>query len=103
MAPGPLSILKKGLASLSKSIQTRQESLRTRLARKEAISSSDELWLDNEGNTVDELLVLDTLESASDYNKAVQQLDEKGKTIVQKLREWAGDVPKTVGNKRKRT
>src|SRR6266511_6137685 len=102
MAPGPLSILKKGLASLSKSIQTRKESLTTRLARKEAISSSDKLWLDNEGNTVNELQVLNTLESASDYDKAVEQLDEKGKTIVRKSWEWAGDMPKAVGNKRQR-
>lgn len=57
--------------------------------------------LDNEGNTVDELQVLNTLESASDYNKALEPLDEKGKTIVQKLWEWAGDLPKTVENKRK--
>ena len=72
-----------------------------RLAQKEAISLSDKLWLDNEGNTVDKLQVLNTLESASDYDKAVEQLDEKGKMIVQKLQEWADDMPKAVGNKYK--
>ena len=99
MAPGPLGILKKGLALLSKSIWTQKESLTARLAQQEVISSEKELWLDTEGNTVDELQVLNTLKSASDYDKALKGLDEKRKLIVQKLREWAGDLSK--GNKRK--
>jgi len=99
----PLSILKKGYALLSKSIQTRKDTITTRLAQNETISPSDESWLDNEGNHIDELRVLDILESASDYDKALEQLDENGKGIVRKLREWAGDLPKSIGNKRKRT
>ena len=56
----------------------------------EAISPSDKQWLDNEGNTIDEECILEALESAPDYNKAVAKLDSNGQEIVRKLREWAG-------------
>ena len=40
------------------------------------------------------------LESASDYERGVGQLDDAGKAIVEKLREWAGDLPaKILGKK----
>jgi hypothetical protein len=102
MSLKPLEILKKGFTQLSNKIKDRKNELNAKLARKEAISSSEEEWLDNEGNTVDEQRVLDILELAPDYEKGVEQLDYKGKAIVQKLRELAGDVAKVTGNKRKR-
>ena len=102
MSLKPLKILKKGFTQLSSKIKDRKDKLNEKLARKEAISSSDEEWLDNEGNTVDEQCILDILESASDFEKGVEQLDNKGKVIVQKLRELAGDIAKVTGNKRKR-
>ncbi|PPQ82456.1 hypothetical protein CVT25_007253 [Psilocybe cyanescens] len=70
---------------------------------KEALSSSDELWLDNEANTIDEERILEVLETASNYEHGVAQLDDAGKAIVWKLREWAGDLAKVTGNKRKHT
>ena len=103
MAPKPLEVLKKGFAKFTETIKTRKKELSAKLARAETISSSDEHWLDNEGNTVDEQCVLDTLESASDYERGIERLDENGKTIVKKLREWAGDLAKVTGNKWKRT
>jgi hypothetical protein len=103
MAPKLLEVLKKGLAKFTETIKTRKKELSAKLARAETISSSDEHWLDNEGNTVDEQHVLDTLESASDYERGIERLDENGKAIVKKLREWAGDLAKVTGNKRKRT
>jgi hypothetical protein len=103
MAPKPLEVLKKGLARFKKTIKTRKNELNAKLARAETISSSDEHWLDNEANTVDEERVLDTLESASDYERGLGRLDQDGKAIVKKLREWAGDLAKVGGNKRKRT
>ncbi|PPQ68099.1 hypothetical protein CVT25_014262 [Psilocybe cyanescens] len=45
-----------------------------RLAKKEAISSSDELWLDNEANIIDKERILEALESASDYEHRVARL-----------------------------
>jgi hypothetical protein len=51
---------------------------------------------------VDEQCILEILESASDYDRGLEQLDEKGKAIVKTLREWAGDLVKATRNKRKR-
>ena len=103
MTLNPLDILKKGLSKFKKTIKTWGDELNSKLAQEEIISSLDEHWLDNEANTVDEQWILDTLESASDYNQGVEQLDEKGKATVRKLREWAGNLAKVAGTKRKRT
>jgi hypothetical protein len=102
MAPKPLEVLKKGLAKFKETVKVRKKELSAKLARAETISSLDEQWLDNEANTVDEQQVLDTLESASDYERGLERLDDGGKAIVKKLREWAGDLAKVAGNKRKR-
>lgn len=103
MAPKALDILKKGLAIFSDKIKDRKEKLTAKLSRNETISSADEQWLDNEANTVDVQRVLGDLEAAPNYEQGLEQLDENGKAIVKSLREWAGDLAKTVGNKRKRT
>ena len=103
MASKPLDILKKGLAKLKNSFKTKKEHLEAKLSRQESISSSDERWLDNEGNTIDEQRVIETLESSSNYEKGLENLDEAGKVIVKKLREWSGELAKAVGKKRKRT
>lgn len=102
MAPTPLDTLKKGFNRLSDMINDKRNLLVAKLSCKEAISPSDADWLDQEGNTVDEQRILDTLESASDYERAVDLLDENGKVIVRKLRELAAHVAKVAGNKRKR-
>ena len=102
MTLNPLDILEKGLSKFKKTIKTWRDELNSKLAQKETISSLDEHWLDNEANTVDKQWILDNLESASDYNRGVEQLNEKGKAIVKKLREWAGDLAKVAGTKQKR-
>jgi hypothetical protein len=67
IAPKPLKVLKKGLAKFTETVKVCKKELSVKLTRVETISSLDEQWLDNEANTVDEQQVLDTLESASDY------------------------------------
>ena len=101
MAPKALEVLRKGLAKFTETIKTRKKELSAKLARTETISSSDEHWLFNDANTVDEQRVLETLESASDYERGLERLDKDGKAIVKKLREWAGDLVKVAGKKRK--
>jgi hypothetical protein len=101
--PKQLEILKKGLAKYTAKIKTRKEDLSAKLARAETISSLDEHWLNNEANTIDEERVLDALASASDYKRALEQLDGDEKAIVKKLREWVGDLVMIAGNKQKRT
>ncbi len=102
MPLNPLRILKKGFAEFLGKIKKRKDTLNTKLSRGEAISPSDEQWLDNEGNTIDKERILEVLESAPDYERAVAKLDNNGKAIVRKLREWAGADTKVAGNKRKR-
>ena len=103
MASKPLDILKKGLVKLKNSLKAKKEQLEAKLSRQESISSSDEQWLDNEANTVDEQCVIDTLESSSNYKQGLEHLDEVGKVIVKKLREWDGVLAKEVGKKHKCT
>ena len=103
MAPKPLDVLKKGLAKFSKHIKDCKDKLIAKVSQKEPISPADEEWLDQEANTIDEERLLDVLDEASDYERGVEQLDDKGKMMVRELREWAGDLVKVAGNKRKRT
>ena len=100
MAAKPVEILRKGLGALENKIQERKQKIEALLAKKKSISSADEHWLDNEANLIDEEVVVNTLENASDYDRAIGQLDDKGKGIVQRLREFAGDVMKIAGKKR---
>ena len=102
MAPKPLEILKKGLTKFSNKIKERKEALEAKLARKETISADDEHWLDHEANIVDEQRVIDNLEAASDYERGFAKLDDAGKAVVKKLREWAGELAWVKQNKRKR-
>ena len=102
MVHKPLEILKKGLDKLKKEFKKKQDEITGKVSRNEAISQADEEWLDNEGNTVAEEHVLDLLEEASDYERGVARLDDHGKEIVKKLREWGGDLlAKIAGKKRK--
>lgn len=51
----------------------------------------------NDVNLIDEELILDALEKASDYEMGVARLDEKGKGIVTKLRKFAGTCGEMAG------
>ena len=103
MVPSPLNILKKGLEKLESTVKDRKQKLEAHLAERRSISSLDERWLDDEANTVDEKHVIDILEEASDYERGVARLDDKGKAIVIKLKEWAGSVAhKVIDASRKR-
>ena len=82
MASKPIDILKKGLKILENSFKAKKEKLEAQLSRQESISSSDERWLDKEVNTVDEQRVIITLESCSNYERGLEDLDEGGKIIV---------------------
>ena len=85
-----LKILKQGLQSFSQKIKQKKDELYAKLKQGGTISPADENWLDNEANTVDEQRVLEQLESASDYKRGVVCLDDEGRAIVEKLKEWAG-------------
>ena len=83
----PLSIVKKGFAVLKKSVAARKKNIEERIARKEQISDSDEEWLDNGGNLIDETVVVDILHGASDYKHVVQnKLSDAQQTSVERLK-----------------
>ena len=60
----------------------------TKLLKSQQISFSDEHWLDQEVNTVDEQYILDLLEATEDYKKELGRFDGHLKGIVEKLLEW---------------
>ena len=104
MALKPLEILKKGLLKLKQTVKKKKDELDAKLTWKEPISASDEEWLDNEGNLIDQQRILDNLEAASDYERGLERLGEEEKRIVWDLIKLGDDLPlNTGGNKRKRT
>ncbi|KAG6903965.1 hypothetical protein DXG01_013601 [Tephrocybe rancida] len=103
MALKPLEVLKNGLKTLRNKVKAKKTKLEMLLAEQKSILSEDEAWLDHEGNLVDLEKVVDKLETASDYERGVERLDEEEKGVVKKLREAAGELAKVIGKKRKRT
>jgi hypothetical protein len=94
---GPLQILKKGLVILERQIKEKRDKLTSQLS---PLSPEEEEWLDNGGNTIEEVYAIDALENASDYNRAYDKLGDKYKAAVFRLQEVAGDVIKVAGKKR---
>lgn len=54
------------------------------------------MWLDNNANVVDEEVVIDTLENASDYERGLEALNEKQKSIVSKLKKFGNNIKQAV-------
>ena len=79
----PFSILRKGLNTLKYRVQTCKIDLEAKLRPKEKSMDADEEWLDNDGNVIDEQHILETLETASNYERGVERLNNMGKGIVQ--------------------
>jgi len=68
------------------------------------VGSQSEHYLKNQKRSpLSRLLLFTKLEAASNYERGLARLDDTGKAIVKKLREWAGDLAQVAGNKRKRT
>jgi|SRR5712672_903449 len=96
----PIEILQKGLTKLQNQTQDRKKRLEDELRAGQPISDSDEEWLDNDGNLVDEERVVDTLDCVSDYEQGLKRLNSHDRSVVEKLQSLAGScVP---SKKRKR-
>ena len=65
------------------------------------MSSDNEKWLDNEGNTVDEDRVVDVLKRAHTPERILNKMDAADKEVMRKLRKLGGDIPKLAGNQHK--
>jgi hypothetical protein len=68
-----LEILKKRLCALKEQVKKRKDSLTEHLKKKELISETDEAWLDNEANHVDEDAVIEDA-TDEDIFEAVQKM-----------------------------
>jgi hypothetical protein len=98
----PVEVLKRGLKVLEAWIKAKHHDLMSKVAAKTRISDQEEEWLDKGGrNMVDEVQVIDKLETASDYERGLGRLDKKSKAVVQRLQELACDVVKVAGAKQK--
>ena len=99
----PIDMLKKGLKALRKQNEAQKSKIQADLDVQKSIMESDEEWLDGEGNLVDEELVIDLLEDASDYDEGFTGLCETDKNVVQRLKILAGaiQVAALLGKKRK--
>jgi hypothetical protein len=97
MAPKALEILKKGLAKFSKKNKRSKRRLECK-----ALSKGTHLinwWLMSSGwitkqtlSTSNTSLMNLRQPAASDYKRGLARLDDGGKVIFKKLREWAGDL-----------
>ena len=96
MGKNPLQVLKGGLSKLKETVKKRKESLLSRLREQQKISSEDEDWLDQEANFVDEEALVDMLENASDYERAVSKLDPKQKPLLERLIELGGGIKDVI-------
>ena len=73
-----------------------------RLAKKEQLSDDDENWLDNDGNLVNEQRVIETLDTASDFERGLERLSVEEKTALQRLRVLRLAAGLDLSKKRKR-
>ena len=96
-----MEILKKSLAKLQQQIRDRKAMIEGKLKARQPISDSDEEWLDNGGNLVDEERVVDALDNVSDYERGLERLNSHDKLVVEKLKNLAGSGAATT-KKRKR-
>ncbi|KAG9317988.1 hypothetical protein JVU11DRAFT_48 [Chiua virens] len=88
----PVDMLKKGLEKLWGLVQSWKALLEATLRAREPIPESDQEWLDNEANLIDEEWVIEAFECASDLNHEtfLSGLDFHQKMIVEKLMRLGG-------------
>ena len=84
-----MEILKKSLAKLQQQIRDRKAMIEGKLKARQPISDSDEEWLDNGGNLVDEEWVVDALDNVLDYEWGFERLNSYDKLVVKKLKNLA--------------
>ena len=93
--------LENGLKLLKNQMKERKDVIVAKLNWKEKVSSDNEKWLDNEGNTVDEDRVADVLKRAHTPERILNEMDAADKEVMRKLRKLGGDIPKLAGNQHK--
>lgn len=85
---------------LNRQISSRRASLQAQLSQGETIALADEEWLDNDANLIEESQIINLFKEHP--TQQADLLDQGQQTVIRRLREAAGDLPKTVGKKRQR-
>jgi hypothetical protein len=92
----PLDILKKGLKKLQACTEKRKNDILAKQKSMADLTPEEEHFLDHEANLVDEDRVIQELDDASDYERGVEMLNEKDKSIWQRLLELGGEAQKAI-------
>jgi hypothetical protein len=100
---GTLDSLKKGLTALKKQVNERHNQIVSCISAGKPISAEEEEWLDNGGNLVEEVYVIDTLKKALDYERAYNGLEDRYKAAALQLLKLANGGAQVAGKKRKRS
>jgi hypothetical protein len=97
-----LDILRKGLKSLQNEVKAKRDHLLARLADQKFINLSEEHWLDDDANFVNEEQIPEALEKASEYEmgccKAGRQGEghhDEAEEVCRGLQVVTGDEQKT--------
>ncbi|SJK97304.1 uncharacterized protein ARMOST_00556 [Armillaria ostoyae] len=90
--------IKKALALLQEEMDRRRKDINARLAQKKPVSAEDEVWLDEAGNLVDEVVLVESLAAAPDLHEAVKNLNEHQRGVYIHL---IGKIQLSVSKKRK--
>ncbi|PBL03189.1 hypothetical protein ARMGADRAFT_1069745 [Armillaria gallica] len=90
--------IKKALMLLQEEMDQRRKDINARLAQKKSVSAEDEVWLDEAGNLVDEVVLVESLAAAPDLNEAVKNLNEHQRGVYAHL---IGKIQPSVSKKRK--
>jgi hypothetical protein len=96
-----LEKVKQGLEALRKQTEARKSIILAHLNSKEPaertkVTAEDEKWLDGEANLVDEEMLVQEIDEASDCECGVGRLDEKKKTMWEKLVKLGGGAVKVL-------
>jgi len=79
----PLNVLKKGLKALRERAASQKTQLEADLKAGKTISVEEEEWLDHGArNLIDEECMVEVLNNGSDYERSLERLDTKDRSIM---------------------
>ena len=80
-----LDAAKQGFLRLKERIEPRLRHIKKKREDKEPLTQSEDEWVDGEGNIVDEEILVDELDRASDPDRAAAKLDERQAHTLKRL------------------
>ncbi len=90
--------IEKALTLLQEETDQRRKDINAWLVQKKSVSAEDEVWLDEAGNLVDEVVLVESLAAVPDLDEAVKNLNEHQRGVHAHLIE---KIQPSVSKKRK--